>query len=49
MELISGDSFFLKAFMESKKNQRGDQSRKMEKIKWRKEVNVELFIVEKEE
>ena len=47
MELKSGDLFFYKTFfVEVKKIREAIGEEKMEKTKARKEVNVELFIVE---
>ena len=47
MELKSGDLFFYKTFfVDSKKIREAIGEEKMEKTKARKEVNVELFIVE---
>ena len=44
MELKSGDLFFYKKFLW--KDHKGDREEKMEKTQRRKEVNVELIIVE---
>ena len=47
MELKSGDLFFYKKFLwKVKKSEGMIREDKMEKTKARKEVNVELFIVE---
>ena len=47
MELKSGHLlFFIRSFCGKRKNQRGDERRKMEKTKARKEINVELFLIE---